>query len=326
MPSNKIIPFRCPHPECGNLQETADRTGLVCDRGHVYSYAPGTKIPVFADAPAGSSEYSIVDAAEVHDNALRWLFATFCTDEDTLRENLISRLGLVSGQSLLVTGAGAGNDLPYIAKKMEGRGTIHAQDIASQMLLAGASRHSDALSAIGIDIRFSVCDATQLPYGDRVFDAAYHYGGINLFSSIGQGIAEMNRVVKPGGKIVISDEGLAPWLLNSEIGKQLVANNQLYACQAPIALLPETARDVKLSFELHNCFYVIEFSVGDGPLPINIDVPHVGRRGGSIRKRYAGRLEGIDPALKEAVYAEAERVGESRVDFLEKALRAALRT
>ncbi len=131
--------------------------------------------------------------------------------------------------------------------------------------------------------------------------------------------------MRPGGKVVISDEGLAPWLRDSEIGQQLITNNPLYACQAPLALLPDTARDVKLSYELHNCFYVIEFTVGDGPLPINIDVPHVGRRGGSIRTRYAGRLEGIDPALKEAVYREAERAGLSRVEFLESALRAALR-
>ena len=32
-----------------------------------------------------------------------------------------------------------------------------------------------------------------------------------------------------------------------------------------------------------------------GLLPIDLDVPHVGRRGGSIRKRFAGQLEGVDP-------------------------------
>jgi len=284
----------------------------------------GTRIPIFAEAPADSSEYSITNAAEVHDNALRWLFATFGTTEDSLRANLIGRLGLVPGQSLLVTGAGAGNDLPYIAERMHGHGTIHAQDIASQMLLAGAARHGPALQALGMDVQFSICDATKLPYPDNAFDAAYHYGGINLFSDMARGIAEMDRVVKPGGKIVISDEGLAPWLLKTEIGRQLIANNSLYSCQAPIALLPQTARDVVLSYELHNCFYVIEFTVGDGPLPINTDVPHVGLRGGSIRKRYFGRLEGIDPGLKEALYTEAERLGVSRVVFLEDALRAAL--
>src|ERR1700690_3217494 len=125
-PRRHTISFRCPQPGCGRLHVAADRSGLICDQGHAWSYADDTTIPVFADEPAGSSEYSIHNAAEFHDNALRWLFATFGTDEDTLRENLISRLGIVPGQSLLVTGAGAGNDLPYIAGRMSGQGTIHA--------------------------------------------------------------------------------------------------------------------------------------------------------------------------------------------------------
>ena len=323
MSLNAAISFICPHHGCSTLKARSDKTGLVCERGHFYPYAAGTTIPIF-DTSAKTSEYTVDNAADIHDNALRWLFATFGTEEATLRKNLVGRLGLVPGQSLLVTGAGAGNDLHYIAERMEGRGVIHAQDLASQMLLAGAARHGEDLARMGIEIQFSVCDATRLPYGPGVFDAAYHFGGINLYSNIGEGIAEMNRVVKAGGKVVISDEGVAPWLLKTEIGRQLIANNPLYACQAPIDLLPDTARDVTLSFELQNCFYVIDFRVGDTPLPIDIDVPHVGRRGGSIRKRYAGQLEGVDPALKDAVYLAAERAGVSRVDFLEDALRTAL--
>lgn len=314
--------YRCPAQPDISLAETP--AGLVRPDGHLYPFAPGTRVPLFAQEAAGKTEYSAVNAAELHDNALRWLFKTFQTSEEALRENLVARLGLRPGQSLLVTGAGAGNDLPYIAEKMAWQGTIYAQDIAGQMLLAGAERHGAALAARGIDIHFSVSDATHLPFGDASFDAAYHYGGINLFPSVAAGIAEMNRVVRPGGRVVISDEGMAPWLRTAEIGRQLIANNALYACEPPLALLPETARDVRLSWELHHCFYVIDYVVGDGPPPIDIDVPHVGRRGGSIRKRYFGQLEGVDPALKQAAYEEAERSGLSRVEFLERALRAAI--
>lgn len=322
VPLSKPLLYRNPTDHFSPLTVTDD--GLVAADGRVYPFAPATKVPLFAQAPADSNEYSIANAAEVHDNSLIWLFKTFGTTEEVLRENLIARLGLKPGQSLLVTGTGAGNDLPYIAEKMAWQGTIYAQDIAAQMLLAGAERHGAALAERGIDIHFSVSDATLLPFAEASFDAAYHYGGINLFPSVAAGIAEMNRVVRPGGKIVISDEGLAPWLRTAEIGKQLIANNPLYAYEPPLALLPETARDVRLSWELHHCFYVIEYVVGDGPLPIDIDVPHVGRRGGSIRKRYFGQLEGVDPALKQAAYDEAERSGVSRVEFLERALRAAV--
>lgn len=325
MPSPDVSFYCCPDPACHRAALIAEADGLRCTNGHVFPFASGTDVPVFAEAATGGSEYSVTDAAELHDNALRWLFKTFRTDEATLRRRLIERLDLAPGQSLLVTGAGAGNDLPYLAERMRGRGTIYAQDIARPMLLAGAARHQGTLRDMGIDARFSISDATQLPFADGAFDAAYHFGGINLFPDIGAGITEMNRVVRLGGKIVIADEGLAPWLRNAEIGKQLIANNTLYAYAAPLEHLPETARDAKLSWELHNCFYVIEFVVGDTPLPIDIDVPHVGRRGGSIRTRYFGQLEGVDPQLKEAAYAEAERRGLSRVEFLEELLLAATR-
>jgi SAM-dependent methyltransferase len=233
-------------------------------------------------------------------------------------------LQLRKGDRVLITGAGTGNDLPHIARRLMDGGEIYAQDIAQEMLLAGAERFRPEALRHGVTLHFSVSDAANLPFADGYFDAAYHFGGINLFADIRRGIAEMNRVVRDGGKVVIGDEGLAPWLRNTEIGRMLARNNSLYSCEAPLAFLPETARSPKLSWELCNTFYVIDFSVSTEPLPIDIDVPHVGTRGGSIRTRYLGQLEGVDPQLRDQIYAEAERRGISRVEYLESVLRSAL--
>lgn len=81
---------------------------------------------------------------------------------------------------------------------------------------------------------------------------------------------------------------------------------------------------MKLSWELSNCFYVIEFTVSERMPALNIDVPHVGTRGGSIRKRYFGQLEGVDPELRDRIYAEAERAGVSRVEYIESLFRSRL--
>lgn len=316
--------FSCPEKGCAHTPLTVCANGLCCPNGHTFPYVNGTQIPVFVCAPENSSDYTQANATQIHDNSLRWLFETFNTNEANLRDNLVARLKLKKGDSVLVTGAGTGNDLPFLVQHMEGEGTIHAQDISYQMLLTGAERHGAQLSSPGLNLCFSVSDATDLPYADNIFDAAYHFGGINLFPDIRRGIAEMNRVVKPGGRIVIGDEGLAPWLKSTELGKMLVKNNPLYVYEAPLSLLPDTARQVRLSWVLHNCFYVLEFTVADSPLPINIDVPHVGKRGGSIRTRYFGELEGVDPALRDAVYAAAEKQGISRVAYLEQLLRKQL--
>jgi ubiquinone/menaquinone biosynthesis C-methylase UbiE len=316
--------YCCTVTGCQRAALVSGDSGLSCANGHFFPYAPGTRVPVFAKEPDGENAYAIPNAAEVHDNALRWVFATFGTDEASLRERLAARLKLCRGQKLLVTGAGTGNDLPYLAQGLDGAGEIYAQDIAQQMLLTGVKRHQSELDRSEVGMHFSVSDAMNLPFTDGYFDAAYHFGGINLFADIRQGIAEMARVVRTGGKVVIGDEGIAPWLRETELGEMLIRNNPLFACDIPLSLLPDSAWEVRLSWELSNCFYVIEFSVAAGPPHINIDVPHVGKRGGSIRTRYFGQLEGVDPALRDRVYAEAERLGMSRVEYLEKVLRGRL--
>lgn len=313
--------YCCTEADCNHAPLLESDDGLRCPKGHFFPFVAGTSVPVFACEAEDVNEYALEDAANIHDNSLRWVFNTFGSDEPSLRKSLISRLHLSKGMTILITGAGAGNDLPYIAQSLEGAGGIYAQDIAKQMLMAGVERHAAQVNAMGVDVFFSASDATNLPFGDNVFDAAYHFGGLNLFPNIRKGISEMNRVVKPGGRIVISDEGIAPWLKQSKLGEMLIKNNPLYIYDAPLSLLPETAKSVNLSWELCNCFYVIEYTVSDSLLPINIDVPHIGRRGGSIRTRYFGQLEGIDPALRDRVYAEAEKFGISRVEYLESLLR-----
>ncbi len=316
--------YCCTETTCAHTPLVSGSKGLACPNGHLFEFVAGTNVPVFASEPEGANEYSQKNAADIHDNSLRWVFNTFQTDEKDLRERLVARIGLKKGERVLITGAGAGNDLPYLVRALSGAGDIYVQDFAKEMLLASVSRYRTELADSGVGLHFSVSDATNLPFADGFFDAAYHFGGINLFPDIAMGVSEMNRVVKPGGKIVIGDEGLAPWLANTELGQMLINNNALYACSAPLAALPPSARAVKLSWELSNCFYIIEFQTSNEPLPVNIDVPHLGKRGGTIRSRYFGRMEGIDPALRDRVYEKAERLGVSRVAFLESVLRATL--
>jgi SAM-dependent methyltransferase len=163
-----------------------------------------------------------------------------------------------------------------------------------------------------------------LPFRNDFFDAALHFGGINLFPDKQMAIKEMDRVVRPGGRIVIGDEGVAPWLKGTDQANILVHNTSLYANKPPLDLLPVTVREVDLSWELSNSFFVVSFTVSRDPLPFDIDVPHVGRRGGSMRTRFYGQLEGVDPCLKTEVFDEAERQKVSRVELIERLLRAGL--
>jgi len=157
-----------------------------------------------------------------------------------------------------------------------------------------------------------------LPFPDGFFDAAFHFGGLNLFSDKRKALSEMARVVRLGGKVVAGDESMAPWLRETEYGKILLNSNHLYSYTTPIEFVPDCARDVCLRWILGNAFYVIDFRVAEGPPPVDLDLPILGARGGTHRTRYYGKLEGVRAETKEKALAAARLRGVSAHEWLDK--------
>lgn len=328
-----IDPYCCPFSK---ESLSAVDSGLIGVHGVHYPFLKAevpNKIPVFIDEKMLSggdkisqAMYKKNDAESAYENFLTWLFETFKQDEISFRNSLVEKLNLKEGDRVLVTGCGLGDDVKCILPKIGSTGELFAQDISDLMIVATARRLSGA-GGLQVDINnlyLSVSNASMLPHPDSYFDAAYHFGGINLFSDIKAAIYEMARVVKVGGKVLIGDEGVAPWLKENEYGKMAICNNKLWALKPPLSLLPENASNVHLTWVLGNCFYVIDFEVSNSVPLMDIDVPHKGVRGGSIRKRYFGQLEGIDPELKEKVGLAAATAGTSASEWVEQVISKAL--
>ncbi|WP_092954690.1 methyltransferase domain-containing protein [Falsiroseomonas stagni] len=324
------IAYRCPATREA-LATGPD--GLFRRDGALYRFLPRAQadsvpVPNFLDlAAAGDGQraslsmYDTATATAVYRNFLDWLFATFGEDEAAWRRAMVARLALRAGDAVLVTGCGLGDDIPPIMDAVGAGGEVHAQDLSPAMVQAAAGQWA---RAGGMQPRFSVGDAARLPFADGAFDAAFHFGGINLFDDIAGGIAEMARVVRPGGRVVLGDEGVAPWLRGTDYARMVIANIPLWGREAPIALLPPTARQVRLDWILGNCFWVISFTAGEGLPPINPHVPHKGRRGGTMWTRHHGVLEGVTPETRQRVESAAGAAGLSVHDWLEANLRARL--
>src|SRR2546423_2213631 len=121
-------------------------------------------------------------------------------------------LRLRSGRRVLETGCGTCRDSLHIAAALGDDGELQLQDLSRRMLELGRRRLEAARSAGGVRCRTEpvVGNALRLPFADHWFDAAVHLGGINLFGDVRAALAEMARVVRPGGRVVAGDEGLAP--------------------------------------------------------------------------------------------------------------------
>lgn len=69
----------------------------------------------------------------------------------------------------------------------------------------------------GVDADFSMGDAENLPFPTDTFDAAWSSGSIEYWPSPVQGLREMRRVVKPGGKVMV----VGPNYPDSRIGRRV---------------------------------------------------------------------------------------------------------
>jgi SAM-dependent methyltransferase len=170
-------------------------------------------------------------------------------------------------------------------------------------------------------LHYSISNATYLPFPDEFFDAVFHFGGFNEFSDGKRAAAEFARVTKHDGTVLFGDESVGPWLRDAEFGKIVTTNNPLFSHRLPLDAIPVCARDVNVRWIMANCFYVITFRKGDGPPPLDLDLPHKGWRGGTMRSRYFGVMEGVTPEAKELARKAAASAGLNIHEWLDNLVR-----
>ncbi len=264
-------------------------------------------------------EYDLV-ADQTYDAAVDWLFASFHENEDSVREGMVDKLNLTRESRVLEIGCGTGRDSFRIARRLSKNGVFFVQDLSPRMV----EKTKDLLSepyrkehGIACEINCFISNATNLPFADRCFDAVFHFGGFNNFGDPKAALAEFCRITKKGGKIVVGDESLPPWLEGTTFGEIIYTNNALFRHKVPLAALPACAREVTLRWVLGGCFYLIDFVVGEGDPPIDLDLPHKGRRGGTMRTRYYGQLEGVTLEAKKLAIEAAKKKGQSLHGWLD---------
>ncbi|MBV5298048.1 MAG: bifunctional demethylmenaquinone methyltransferase/2-methoxy-6-polyprenyl-1,4-benzoquinol methylase UbiE [Rhodoferax sp.] len=106
---------------------------------------------------------------------------------------------LHEGDQVLDIAGGTGDLARAFAKKVGASGRVVHTDINEAMLRCGRERLEDA----GLLLPTLVCDAEKLPFASNQFNLVSVAFGLRNMTHKELALAEMNRVLKPGGRLLV---------------------------------------------------------------------------------------------------------------------------
>lgn len=141
---------------------------------------------------------------------------------DTLwRKKMIAQLDPRKHRQILDVATGTA-DVAIQTVKRAGAKHVTGLDLSEGMLAYG--RRKVAAAGLSDRIVLEQGDSENLPYADGSFDAVTVAYGVRNFENLERGLAEMLRVLRPGGKLVVLEFSRIPyapirWGFNFYFGK-----------------------------------------------------------------------------------------------------------
>jgi len=111
----------------------------------------------------------------------------------------IAQAGIRPGFKVLDIAAGTGDLTAAFAKRAGTSGEVWHTDINESMLRVGRDRMMNQ----GLLLPTLICDAEKLPFPDHYFDRVSVAFGLRNMTHKDLALAEMHRVLKPGGKLLV---------------------------------------------------------------------------------------------------------------------------
>jgi ubiquinone/menaquinone biosynthesis C-methylase UbiE len=105
------------------------------------------------------------------------------------------------GEHILEIGFGPGVDVARLVRAVGRSGQASGVDISREMVRQARARNRAAVRAGRVHLKQG--SAARLPHDDATFDAVYAVNSAQFWPDLTQGMREVRRVLRPGGRALI---------------------------------------------------------------------------------------------------------------------------
>jgi arsenite methyltransferase len=168
----------------------------------------------YAGIPTGGGDavtkrsYTDDELADVPRGATEWALGV---------GNPVRHADLQPGEVVLDVGSGGGIDTILAAKRVGPEGRVIGLDLLDEMCERARANAHEAGVAGWVELRRG--EMESIPLEDNSVDVVISNGVINLSARKSRTLAELNRVLRPGGRLCVADlivdEDLPPTILGS---------------------------------------------------------------------------------------------------------------